>query len=211
MKKFALSILSLLLICISSGCGKPNREISYTSYEPVSNSSVSDYHTDTSDTVSDADTVSAQPSYQTSSVSFPTGVSTYSKGKLRYTNSVLSLSVIFPDDFFIENKDFKPDFGVYLQNDTGTATLLLQSVTDNTVTHKDMFDYLKQLYPDAQIYITDSKEIVCKRSCTDNSGNLIFTLQKIKTKSGGYNQIVLSCRSSEKDVYEKVFGKINFS
>lgn len=128
-----------------------------------------------------------------------------------YRNSVLSLSVKFPDTFCVIDEDYQPDYGIYLQNDEGTATLLLQSVTDHHLNHKEMAAYLKEHYPDAEVYISDNREVICKLSTSDINGNSIMMFQKIKLQSGGYNEIVLCCREEEKSIYSNVFKKISFA
>ncbi len=141
----------------------------------------------------------------------PEGVRTTAQGKLRFSTSVLSLNVTFPDEFCIQNKDYLPKYGIYLQNMAGTATLLLESVEDKTMTSKQMSDYLKQKYPDASIFTNDKRDIIFKLNTMDSSGSPYCLMQKIRMKSGGYNQILLCCRPSEKSAYAKIFNEINFS
>ena len=50
-----------------------------------------------------------------------------------------------------------------------------------------------------------------RRDTTDSSGSPYCLMQKIRMKSGGYNQILLCCRPSEKSAYAKIFNEINFS
>lgn len=141
----------------------------------------------------------------------PVGVSRASKGKLKYTSSVLSLNAVFPEEFCILNTDYIPRFGIYLSNAEGTATLLAESVEDTTLTYRQMSDYLKSRYPDARVYTTDQKEVICKMITTDQSGNEVFVFQRIRVKNGGYNEIALCCRPEDAAIYEKVFNDTSLS
>ena len=153
--------------------------------------------------VSDDDKVSEE-------IQLPVGVSRYGKGKLRFTTSVLSLSVVFPEEFYLLNTDYYPSYGIYLRNREGTATLLTESVVDKTLTYRQMASYLKEQYPEAKVYTTDSKEVVCKLFMTDEDGHELYIQQKIRVQSGGYNAAVLCCRAEDKAAYEKVFNEISF-
>ena len=144
-------------------------------------------------------------------VKLPVGVSRASKGKLKYTSSVLSLNAVFPEEFCILNTDYIPKYGIYLQNAEGTATLLAESVEDTTLTYRQMSEYLKSRYPDARVYTTDRKDVICKMTTTDQSGNEIYVFQRIKVKNGGYNEIALCCRPEESAKYEKAFNETSLS
>lgn len=140
----------------------------------------------------------------------PTGVQNAGKGKLRYSTSVLSLRVTFPEEFCIADNDYIPEYGIYLQNPEGNATLLLESVTDNSLSTSEMTSYLRSQYPSAKIYTTDQKDIVCKMDMLDRSGNQFYLMQRIRVKSGGYMKIVLCCKPELKDIYDRIFNEINF-
>ena len=155
---------------------------------------------------------SEQSSQQNSAaVSLPDGVTKAAHGKLRYSTSVLSLSVTFSDEFCILNNDYRPDNGIYLQNSDGTATLMLEAVGDNTLTYRNMTAYLRKQYPEARVYATDRKDVVCKMNSVDRSGNKICILEKIRVKTGGYNSAVICCRPEEKEKYEGVLDDVTFS
>ena len=128
---------------------------------------------------------SSSASQASAPVSLPAGVSRVSKGKLRYTSSVLSLNAVFPEEFCILDTDYIPRYGIYLQNAEGTATLLAESFEDTTLTYRQMSDYLKNRYPDARVYTTDQKDVICRMTTTDQSGNEVFVFQRIKVKNGG--------------------------
>ena len=134
-----------------------------------------------------------------------------SASKLRYTSSVLSLSATFPDEFCILNTDYIPKYGIYLQNTDGTATLLAESVEDTTLTYRQMSEYLKSRYPDARVYTTDQKDVVCRMTTTDQSGNEIYVFQRIKMKNGGYNEIALCCRPEDISKYERSFNETSLA
>lgn len=141
----------------------------------------------------------------------PVGLTKVPSGKLRFTTSVLSLSVTFPEQFHVLNTDYSPLYGIYLRNESGTATLLAESVEDKTLTHKEMAQYLRSKYPDATVTINDKKEVICTMQTQDNSGNSVWLQQKLKMKSGGYNLISLCCHPDEKSKYTPVFHEITFS
>ena len=73
-----------------------------------------------------------------------------------------------------------------------------------------MSDYLKERYPDAYIYVSDHKEIICKLTTKDLAGNELVVLQKLLSRPGGYIEIALVCQPSERTRYEKAFRDINF-
>ncbi len=146
---------------------------------------------------------------ETSFVAFPKGISTYSKNKLQYTDG--TISVIFTDEFYISNEDYKPKNGVYLQNTDGTATLLIETVEDNPVTNEEMLAYLYETYPYSEISALENNDIVSWYIVTDKAGNNIITFQRIQTTGSGYRQICLNCRQADKDKYQKIFNAISFS
>lgn len=143
-------------------------------------------------------------------IQLPVGVSRAGKGKLKFTTSVLSLSAVFPEEFCLLNTDYYPSYGIYLKNKEGTATLLLASVVDETLTYRRMAEYLREKYPSAKVSTNDNKDVVCKMAMTDGEGNKLFVFQKIRVRTGGYNEIVLCCRAEDTPRYEKEFNEINF-
>lgn len=152
-----------------------------------------------------------EESEESTPVVLPESVQRAGTGKLRYSASVLSLRVTFPDVFCIKNNDYIPDYGIYLQNTDGTATLLMESVTDNTMTTSQMSAYVRGQYPSAKVYTTDEKDIVCKMDMLDQSGKQFYLMQKLRVKAGGYSQIVICCKPEEKNIYEKYFRETNFT
>lgn len=221
MKKFVCIIASVILSTAALyGCSGENSSDSENSVQKsdvaVIQSSVSDIsETDISEQQISSESKNenlSDVSQEESENSFvlPDGV-TESGNKLKYTNSVLSLSVTFPKEFCILDQDYTPQYGIYLQNTDGTATLLVESVIDTTTAVNDLAAVLEEKYPDSEIYITDYREIVCKRESVDRAGNEVISFLKVKTKDGGYNEILLTCSVNDKDEFESIFNQIKFS
>lgn len=142
--------------------------------------------------------------------SLPSEIRSIGDGRLSYSTSVLSMSVTFPYEFRFKAEDYQPPYGIYLQNDTGTATLLLEAVNDNTISYRDMKEYLQDKYPQAEIHITDKKDVTCKRTMTDSSGNSYIAMQKYRLVKGGYQLASLCCLPEEDKKYSSVFSEIHF-
>ncbi len=216
MKKFICIISALILsTTVFVGCKNKVSESSEISESSVITQNSQKQEPSSGDVSIQQESIiesSAEYSEESIEVSLPEGITRTSGGsKLKYTNSVLSLSVTFPSEFCILNNDYKPIYGIYLQNTDGTATLLMESVEDTTTTASDLADVLKEKYPDTEIYITDYRDVVCKRTYTDRAGNEVMSFLKVKPKTGGYNEILLTCSLDEKDKFEAVFNQINFS
>ncbi len=232
MKKWISCIAAALLVVLCTGCRQHQQTAPSTVSRIVSVpsgatkesfpllSSVEDSGTG-SETAVSVPEITQQPSETSSAeevpddvpeeeMQLPIGVARASKGKLRFTTSVLSLSLIFPEEFCVLNTDYYPSYGVYLQNKEGTATLLTESVVDKTLTYRQMAAYLREKYPTAKVYTNDTKDVVCKLSMTDEDGHELYVQQKIRVQSGGYNAAVLCCRIEDKDHFEKVFNGIYF-
>ena len=187
MKKIFLILISIIML---SGCSQNNKEES------------SDIPSEIQESVSES-------TEEISFIEFPKGLSTYSKDKLKYTDG--SVTVIFTDEFFIENKSYTPKSGVYLQNADGTATLLIEKVDDKTVTNDEMLAYLYETYPYSEISSAENGDIISWYIVTDKTGHNAVTFQKIRLTDNGYRQICLNCRQADKDKYQKIFASINFS
>lgn len=224
MKKHILVFSVLLLTLISLCSCKQNSEepsSASSSDRPVVSVVTDESSAEESSLVSRSETSenkqqesTLQPSESTDNSApavLPAGVSRAGKGKLNFTSSVLTLNITFPQEFCVLNNDYAPLYGIYLQNREGTATLLLSSVEDNTLTYHEMMDYLKKQFPSAKVYTTDKKEVVCKLDTTDTNGNNISVLQKFRMKKGGYHQVALCCRQNDKAKYEKVLNEVVFS
>lgn len=216
MKKFICIIASLLLCTIAvSGCGNSQTEKNESSVTGGNNETSavqSLISSEISDSSTDISVQSSEPDEQSSEeISLPVGVSQTPTGNLKYTNSVLSLSVTFPSEFCMTDTAYTPPYGIYLKNSDGTATLQLESVEDKNVTVEDFAESLRKEAPDGEVYITDAKDIICKRTMTDRSGNELMIFIKVRVKNGGYNDATLYCKVDEKEKYEKLFNKINFS
>ncbi len=206
MKRLKYILSAILLLLILCSCSKDNSQQEEVSSAPSKHSSYSE----NSVKASSSPFVTSRNSDTEKKDSLPYGVERASKNKLRYKTSVLSMSVVFPDQFYIEAGDYKPQYGIYLQNDTGTATLLMEAVNDNTLTYRQLKDYLSEKYPQAEIKTTNKKEVICRMSMTDKNGNEFYNMQKFKTSKGGYHLASLSCRPSDKEKYTSVFADISF-
>ncbi len=230
MKKLLCVLLlsaTVLQLCACSGNTEQSSvsEAPVVSYSDSDDSDNSSNQTDSYDdhsavlsivseesSVSDISYDTSEEDYESSAeIRPPVGVSIEPGGKFKFTSSVLSLSVTFPDEFCIINDDYSPQYGIYLQNTSGTATLLLEAVEDETLTHRQLAGYLRSQYPDSEVYITDKKEVLCQLATTDKNGNSVYVMQKFQTRSGGYNKIVLCCKPDEKSKYTPVFKDIRFS
>ena len=215
----ALCIASTLILCSCSGAKKTEEsQFSFNGSARVPSVSFNSEHSSKPEPDSKPDSEqSSESSIQSSAEEsefpseLPEGLTKASRGKLRFTTSVLSLSVTFPDEFCVLNEDYIPPYGIYLQNKEGTATLLVESVGDKTLTYRNMTAYLREQYPEARVYATDRKDVVCKMNSIDRSGNKIFILQKLRVKTGGYNSAVICCRPEEREKYEAVLNDITFS
>ena len=217
-KKPAFTVLCIAALMMLCSCAeKKNTESSEFSFNGSAHVPSVDFSEKSSSTAEESSEESSTQSSEQSSeqsktpVSLPEGVKKAANGRLRYSTSVLSLSVTFSDEFCILNKDYTPDNGVYLQNAEGTATLLVEAVGDNTLTYRNMTAYLREQYPEARVYATDRKDVVCKMNSVDRSGNKICILEKIRVKTGGYNSAVICCRPEEKEKYEGVLDDVTFS
>ena len=188
MKKTLLILISILIL---SGCS--HSEAQESSYIPSQSQESS----------------VAESTEEISFVEFPKGLSTYSKDKLKYTDG--SITVIFTDEFFIQNKSYPPKSGVYLQNADGTATLLIEKVDDKTVTNEEMLAYLYENYPYSEISSAENGDIISWYIVTDKTAHNVVTLQKIRLAENGYHQICLNCRQADMEKYRKIFTSINFS
>lgn len=226
MKKFICIIVSAVLsVLVVAGCGnnekteksetESNTQSSSQSQTSSSVQSNIEINSESSEKVSESVSENSDISIVSEDISqessLPEGVTKTSTGSLKYTNSVLSLSVTFPSEFCIIDKSYTPVYGIYLQNIDGTATLQLESVEDKNVTANDLADYFKSEFPESEVYITDTKDIVCKRTSTDRNGNELMIFMKVRIKNGGYNDAALYCRTSDSKKFETLFSKINFS
>lgn len=199
-----LSALMVLTLCSCSG----SKDEASVRAEESSKPSFS--YTKQESSHSSASQSSRTEQSSQSSRSLPTGVSEYSKNKLRFTTSVLSLSAVFSDEFCIEADDYKPQYGIYLQNDTGTATLLIEAVNDTTMSYRQLKENLAQLYPDSEIRTTDKKEVICQRKMKDKSGKSYIAMQKFRVVKGGYHLAAICCHPEDKSVYYSVLSDIDF-
>lgn len=134
-----------------------------------------------------------------------------SNGSLKYKNDFLSMSVSFPADFCIVDESYTPVNGIYLRNIEGTATLQLESVEDNDVSPNDLADYLREKYEGSVVYVTDTKDVVCKNTVTDRKGNRVVSYLKIRTKKGGYNEAILYFHEENQEKFENLFNQIIFN
>ncbi|MDD6488306.1 MAG: hypothetical protein PUG48_00610 [Clostridia bacterium] len=221
MKKFICIIASMILCTAAiSGCGNSQTKTNESSVTTSKNSETStvqsSVQSETNESSTDISVQSSEADEQSSEeipeeISLPDGVIQTPTGNLQYKNSVLSLSVTFPSEFCMTDTAYTPPYGIYLKNTDGTATLQLESVEDKNVTVEDFAESLKNEASDGEVYITDAKDIVCKRTIIDRSNNEVMIFMKVRVKNGGYNEAVLYCKPDEREKYEKLFSKINFS
>lgn len=214
MKKFAFVFLILFSsIILLSACSNSHNENSTSQVQnDISQNSVPQKSIiESSIFIPESINESSETEVSENSAVLPVGLTKSGKNKLKYTSSVLSLSVTFPNDFCIVNNDYTPSYGIYLQHKEGTATLLIESVEDTTYSQNEFANLLSEKYPDSDIYIDDYRCVICKRTYNDLSGNKITSFLKIKNKNGGYNEILLTCSSSDSSKFETVFNQITFS
>ena len=207
MKKIVGMLLAGAVMLSLWGCPQGQESVSEKPSAASRSSAVSRRETSS---VSESASVASESSAEPERV-LPGGVTKASGNKLRFTTSVLSLSAFFPDEFYVEANDYKPQYGIYLQNDTGTATLLLEAVNDNTMTYREMKEYLQGLYPDAEVRITDKKEVTCQRRMTDKSGKQYLAMQKFHVVRGGYHLAAICCHPSDKALYYPMLLDVDFS
>ncbi len=133
------------------------------------------------------------------------------KGYLKFTSMSGSVSAIFPEDFSLLCSEYTPTDGIYLQNTDGTATLQIEAIKNEGIDRQSLVDYISANYPDSEVYVNDSKNIICKSTITDASGNKSLCYMKAVITDRGYNEAVLYFKENEKDKYEPLFNKISIS
>ena len=141
----------------------------------------------------------------------PDGVHKDKENFLRYTSPGKEVTAVFSDEFNTENTDYRPAIGIMLSNAEGSASLQIEAVKNQGITRSGLEGYLKENYPDSEIYITDNKQIVCKRKTKDSSGKEIMAYLKAGITDKGYNEAILFFKESEKGKYETVFNRITLS
>ncbi|MBQ1659315.1 MAG: hypothetical protein II059_05670 [Clostridia bacterium] len=223
MKHGAYIITAVLLSAALCACTAPVNKSSQKNQDSSQNSqsvSRASYDTETIKNSETPDKTSSETQdEQTSepehiienSFVLPEGIKRVSKKYLSYQTSILSLSVSFPEEFHIISNDYRPEYGVYLQNDTGTATLLIEAVSEKDVSYRQIRAYILKKYPDAQITVNNKKELICKAEMTDNDGNIFCQLQKYRIVKNGYHLAAICCRTEDKDKYIKSLSEISLS
>ncbi len=202
MKKLIAATLFILSFAGLFGC----------SPEEAAESSVSE----TASVMSSAESSeeSSENSIPQSSVeesSLPAHVVEDRKGYLKFTGSSGNISAVFPDDFSVLCTEYTPSDGIYLQNSDGTATLQIEAIENEGIDRETLVDYLEDNYSDAEVYVNDSKNIICKSAVTDGSGNKSVCYMKAVITEKGYNEAILYFKQSEKSKYEALFNKISIS
>ena len=141
----------------------------------------------------------------------PDGITEGQDGMLNYINKTANLKVNFPKEFNTLSTEYKPAAGIYLQNSEGTATLQIEAVKNEGITKSDLTEYLKKKYTSASVSEDATKNILCKTTVKNSKGQTVASYLKAEVTTEGYNEIILYFQPSEKDIYESVFDKINFS
>ncbi len=141
-------------------------------------------------------------------ISLPDGVIEDKNGYLKYTSSTGAVSAVFPEDFSVLCTEYNPADGIYLQNSDGTATLQIEAVKNEGIDRESFVGYLKEKYPKAEVFVNDSKNIICKSSITDSSGNKSLCYMRAIITDKGYNEAILYFKESETKKYDSVFNKI---
>lgn len=202
MKKQLIIFISAIALFAASGCSGNDEES-----EPVQETASTVVSVESMEEIS---VVSQEEKSEVVST-LPDGVKEDKKGYLKYTDSGKSITAIFPDSFSVLDSEYTPENGIYLQNADGTATLQIESVKNEGIARNDLSEYLKETYPDADVYISDSKNIICKSTVTDSSGNQVMSYMKAVITDNGYNEAILYFKESDKKQFETIFNKIKIS
>ncbi len=201
MKKAICTILTAFLLCSSAyGCRNQNNAVVSSSILS-SPPKTSDRQTTSSD----------QHPYDIDEESYeklPVGIERIDDSTLKFKINSSRYSVIFPSEFWICNGDYTPERGIYLQNDEGTATLLMEAVEDNFVDNDKLADYLKAKYPKAEL-LKNENDVVITAEKEDNSGNRFTLIQKITATDNGYVLAAISCQSENKKSYQALCNVIS--
>ena len=201
-KALLILITAAVFAAAAAGCGseKPNSK-SQTSFYSSSRLSKQ---------ISDSSTKASQNEETTVPEILPKGVKRSDKNTLQYTTSGNNVfTVYFPSEFSSQNNDLTPTNGIYLQNDEGTATLLIEFVDYDAVSNDELADYLKEKYPDSEVSLTDSG-VIFTDTATDNGGNEFTLFRKISMADNGYITAALCCGSDIEDKYKGALEKITF-
>ena len=211
MKPYILPILLLAASVSFCGCGSNGNE--ETSDETVSSSAESIIRADISEPAapeSSADTeITSSAESSEPVITLPLQLYRAKSGYLKYLSKYGSMTAVFPEEFCIPRSDYKVKDGLLLQNKKGTASLQLESLSAADMTRRSFIEYLKANYPDAEIYITDNKTIVCKTPAKDSDGRNVLAYMMAVITTDGYNEAVLYFNEADKDEFEAVFKKIS--
>ncbi|MBR2175727.1 MAG: hypothetical protein IJ861_02120 [Clostridia bacterium] len=203
MKKCLLITAAVLLTFLLSACSQSSSDessensentmivtadISSQSYEPVS-----------------------EPPESSSEISLPQGIYESKKGYLKFINKHNTMTVTFPEEFYLTDDDYIPSDGIYLQNKDGTATLQLEVIENEGVSKDDLVAYLKETYANAEVYVNDARIIICKAITKDAKGNQVAAYLKAKITDSGYQEAVLYFHEEDKTRFEPIFNKITLS
>lgn len=199
MKKNFLIPAFLSLTILMCGCS--------AQHEADSNIESSEPVTESSAIVSEKE-ISAPESSDVNTL--PEGLSLNGTGMLKFTGYSDGLIVVFPSEICYPDDDYQPENGIYLHNSDGTATLLIDTIKSGGASKNTLAEYLKDTYPDAQVYVSDSREVICKTQKTDNKGNKLHVYLKAKITSWGYNEAILCFRENEQHKYDNYFARISF-
>lgn len=158
-----------------------------------------------------ADISSGEQQSSAQESSLPEQLSPAREGFLKYISPKKSMTAVFPQDFSVLREDYKTLDGILLQNQNGSASLQLESLSGENITRTALTDYLTKTYPQASISLRDSKTVICKTPVTDKKGNHLLAYMKAVISPDGYNEAVLYFNEKDKSEFESVFDKISVS
>lgn len=199
MKKICVIMCILTAAAMLCGCGETENKAS----KPETESSVI---TSSEQEPASENELSAPESSDVDRL--PDGLTLNGTGMLRYTSPSGEMEAVFPNELCYVDDEYRPEDGIYLHNSDGTATLLLEAVNSVGVRRATLIEYLKEKYPDAEIYISDTRNIVCRTEFTDNSGRRLKAFMKAKISNNGYNEAILCFRPEDIGIYDNIFARI---
>lgn len=210
MKRIIIAAAILTLAAFSAGCKNQSStaaqsdSVQYSSSSSYAVSSEPEQQSNEASQPSEISDISAE---ETSAL--PYGVREYKDGLLEYISTSGKLTATFPEALCVENKDYVPKDGIYLQTEDGKQTLQLETVESEGIDRNSLVDYLEETYPDAKVYITDSRLVICKMTTKDKSGNKVCAYMKAKVSDTGYNEAVLYFHQEDSRQSENIFNKIS--
>ncbi len=195
-KNICILLLCITAVLVFSGCQNQKQNNVSAVLQPSVNPNLSSKENQDNES-------SDEESYE----SLPKRVERKDKDTLKYKIESSAYTVFFPDLFFIQDSDYKPERGIYLQNDEGTATLIIEAVEDNIVDNEQLNAYLRGKYPETEISNDESCVVLTKES-EDLNGNHFILIQKMQTNENGYIIAAVSCKKEVSENYKKLIDHI---